>query len=195
MPGSCGWVGLNQAPRRASFWGEAFLECVGIGQGQEQIGRRVAESVSDNQFGGGGGAVGGALANCPRSAQGRGDEKPPGIAVPLDDEADPDGPLIGCARAAALGALLVRAPLAVLVAVTAAEGDHVPPPERAGAGADGGGRACLKLTSILNRQPQRRTRRRAKRRATQAVQGRGTESSRGGAGRSGAAAGECAPRG
>ena len=61
-----------------------------------------------------------------------------GLRCPPDDEADPDGPLIGCARAAALGALLVRAPLAVLVAVTAAEGDHVPPPARAGAGADGG---------------------------------------------------------
>ena len=38
-----------------------------------------------------------------------------------------------------------------------------------------GGRAGLKLTSILNRQPQRRTRRRAKRRAPQAVRGGGVK--------------------
>ena len=56
VTGSCGLVELDQAPIRASlgseFGGEEFLERVGFGQRQEKIGERVAEGVSDDQFGG-----------------------------------------------------------------------------------------------------------------------------------------------
>jgi hypothetical protein len=53
---------LDQEPMRASFWGEfrgeEFIERLAGGQRQEKIGERVAQCVSDDQFGGGGGTVG-----------------------------------------------------------------------------------------------------------------------------------------
>jgi hypothetical protein len=92
-------VEFDEAHIRASFWGalgrQEFLELIGFGQSQEKIGWRVAEGVSDDQFGGGERMVFGAQPTAKEAPDRAMMKDRQGLQQPLDDEADLDVALIG----------------------------------------------------------------------------------------------------